>query len=233
MESLFRIFKCVVLIVQVIFSVAICSAIDKPQNCAGQPLYSSHGVESGPVTSPDGQKIVTMERKEGKPDDYTIYHVQVGSKQLKARLTGFRTEILWSPDSKSFAVNQTEGGGGIGQRAYVFYIKSNHLHKIDVSTPVEKEFGRPVKCEVGVDPNTAVLEWLDPKRILVVAEIVNVSICKCPGTFMTYELSFPDLRILQIYSQAETRRRFSRSLGCELRPADDSCARTWQKLLLL
>lgn len=159
---------------------------------------------------------------------YITYYWPGGGKQLTVRLDGFGTEVLWSPDSSAFAVNQTEGGGGIGQRAYIFYPEKNHLHKIDVSAPVEKVFGSPVKCEVRVPPNTAVLNWLDSDRVLVVAEIVHVSICKCSGTFKTYEVSRRPLRVVRAYSQAETKRRFADSLGCELRGADDACAKTWQ-----
>jgi hypothetical protein len=152
----------------------------------------------------------------------------VGGKHFKERLSGWRTEVLWSPDSKAFAANQTVGGGGIGQRTYVFYLTVDGLRKIDVSATVEKSFGSPVKCEVPAAPNTAILKWLDSKRILVVAEVVPVSICKCSGTFQTYEVSLPDLEIVHVYTQAETRRRFPDALGCELRGADDRCARSWQ-----
>jgi hypothetical protein len=154
--------------------------------------------------------------------------VEVGGKHFSARLSGWGTEVLWSPDSRAFAANQTEGGGGIGHRTYVFYLTDNGLRKVDVSAPVEKVFGSPVKCEAPVSPNTATLKWLDSKRILVVAEVVPVSICECGGTFQTYELSLPYIEIVQVYTQAETRRFFGGALGCELRRADDRCARSWQ-----
>lgn len=144
------------------------------------PLYSAYASTAQSTKFPDGTKILTADlvRSEEDPDGSHIrFQLQVGQEPFIARINGWRTEVLWSPDSKSFAVNQTQGGGGIGQRAYVFLVKKNGLHKLDISAPIEKVFGSPVKCEVPTLPNTAALQWLDPTRILVVAEVVNVSIC--------------------------------------------------------
>jgi hypothetical protein len=212
--------------------VTACCGLENRVGCEKEPLYARYGNETGTIQSPDGAKTLTAELVESDkdPDGLHIrYRLHVGQKQFSARINGFRSEVLWSPDSKSFAVNQTEGGGGIGQRAYIFYLKRNGLQRLDVSAPIEKAFGSPVKCEVSPPPNTAVIQWLDPNRILVVAEVVNVSICECPGTFQTYELSIPNLRIIRRYTQSETKRRFGDFLGCELRDADDKCAQKWQK----
>ena len=137
--------------------------------------------------------------------------------------------MLWSPDSKGFAANQTVGGGGIGERAFVFYLEKNQLRRVDIFRRVEEMFGSPVKCEVPVPPNTAVIQWLGSKRVLVAAEVVPVSICQCSGTFQTYELSLPDLRVLRVYPQAKSKELLIDELGCELQLADDRCARSWQK----
>jgi len=219
-------------LLKTIVVVTACWGLEGKVGCAKEPLYARYASTEGTIQSPDGTKTITAQLVESDkdPDGLHIgYRLHIGQKQFGARIDGFRTEVLWSPDSKSFAVNQTEGGRGIGQRAYVFYVKRNGLQRLDVSAPIEKTFGSPVKCEVPVPPNTAVIRWLDPNRILVVAEVVNVSICKCPGTFRTYELSIPNLKIIRRYTQSETKRRFSDVLGCELRDADDKCAQKWQK----
>lgn len=193
-------------------------------------LYSKQGIQGGQIHSPDGKYILIVELKHDRndPNGYMSYRIK-DKYEMSARLSGWRTEVLWSPDSRAFAVNQTEGGGGIGQRAYIFYIENRGLRRVDVSPPIEKRFGNPVKCEVPVRPNTAILHWIGSDRILVVAEIVPVSICHCMGTFASYELSLPDLRVLSAYTQIETKRKFGESLGCELRAGDDKCAASWQK----
>ena len=207
-----------------------CNAHGQTSGCNGEPLYSSYSVRRNLSRSPDRKNLLTVSTLHDTkdPDGYVSYRVTAGAKHFSARLSGWGTEVLWSPDSKAFAVNQTEGGGGIGQRAYIFYVTESGLRKVDVSTPVEKSFGSPVKCEVPTPPNTAVLQWLDSNRILVVAEVVPVSICKCSGTFQTYELSLPDLKIVRMHTQAETRKLFGEALGCELRSANDRQAKSWQ-----
>jgi hypothetical protein len=195
---------------------------------AKKTLYARHAVEGdATVKSPDGAKSVALRPVEN--DQYTSIVVRAAGKKFVAHLPGFRSEVLWSPDSQAFAVNQTEGGGGIGQRTYVFYVEMNQLRKVDVSRSVERAFGSPVKCEVPVPPNTAVLKWLDAQGVLVAAEVVPVSLCNCPNTFKSYEVSLPQPRIMRSYTQAETKRLFAGSLGFELSDADDACATRWQK----
>jgi len=108
-----------------------------------------------------------------KADDgyYVRISVRVGGKRFKTRLHGFRAEILWSPNSSAFIVNETEGGGGFDQKAYIFYVKPDGLERKDVSPPVERAFGTPVKCVSPVAPNTAVVTWLSPNRLLVLQKL--------------------------------------------------------------
>lgn len=201
--------------------------------CENQTLYARLAKEDGhgSIKSPDGSKSVTATRVEDPKDldgQYMSLLVQIGQKKFRARLNGFHAEILWAPDSSSFAVNETEGGGGFDQRAYIFYVNEFGLTKLDVSRPVEKAFGFQGKCDARLLPNTAVLAWLDPHRLLVVAEVVEVSVCRYHGTFLTYELSLPDLKVLVRHTQRESKQKFMQYLGCELRDADDKSASAWQ-----
>jgi hypothetical protein len=194
--------------------------------CAGQPLYAKHAaIESGTVKSPDRNKTVLIKSLYNeKRDQYISITLRAGKFTYETELDGWNPEVLWSPDSSRFAINQTTGGGGIGQEAYVFSLRAGRLRRIDVSPPVEKAFGSPVKCEVPGPPNTAIIKWLGADTVLVVAEVVPVSICKCSGAFRTYVISLTDLSIRHSYSQAETKRLFSDSLGCELLNPQSACA---------
>jgi len=153
-----------------------------------------------------------------------VFTVRVGGKEFTTQLVGFNAEVLWSPDSAAFGVTQTEGGGGIGYRVYLFFVGEDGIRRVDVSPTIEKAFHIPGKCEVPVRPNTALVDWLqDSERILVAAEVIPVSICECKGTFRLYELSVPNLRIEASYSQRDAKQKFSQSLGCQLRTAADTC----------
>lgn len=179
------------------------------------------------VQSPDGKNSVTgvVVEDPKAPDGLVVrYTIHTGDAQFVTSLDGWGAEISWSPDFSAFAVTQTEGGGGIGYRVYVFYAGPSGVRKVDVSRIIEAATGFSSQCEVKVLPNTAVITWLSPRRLLVGAETVPVSICKCDGSFEAYEVSLPDVKIEKRYSQQEAKKKFWNQLGCELRDADDRCA---------
>ena len=182
------------------------------------------------VRSPDRKSsVIAVDVEKSKAPEGVIarYTVHRGGDRFVAELDGWDAEILWSPDSSAFAVTQTEGGGGIGYRVYVFYLEQKGVQKVDVSRAVEASTGLSSHCDGGKFlPNTAVITWLGPQRLLVAAETFPVGGCKCPGSFVAYEVNLPDAKIEQSYSQQEAKKKFWSQLGCELRDADDRCAPT-------
>jgi hypothetical protein len=179
------------------------------------------------LVSPDGKKTVsarTMEDPRDKGDLHIRLTVEFGGKKFRADLRGFNGEMAWAPDSRAFAVTVTEGGGGLGSRVYVFYVGSMGIRKLDVSRPIEQKFGFPVRCEVPVPPNTGFISWsLDSARLLVAAEVVNVSVCDCMGAYKVYEVNLPALTIARTYSLRAAKERFDGLMGPELRGENDDC----------
>ena len=214
------------------------ASVNAPCPQGPHTLYSKRAVRFDgnrqTINSPDGRKALTINFASDQKDaeeTYLVFSVHVGNKTFSERLLGFNAEALWSPDSSAFAVTQTEGGGGIGYRVYVFYVNETGLRKVVVSDVVEKAFGTPVKCEVSVPPNTGFVDWLGNRadRMLIAAEVVPVSICECSGTFKLYELTLPEVRVERTYSQTEAVNRFGNLLGCELRDANTGCGTNGQK----
>jgi hypothetical protein len=208
----------------------------EPKSC-GPGLYSKEATPLDSIydgqlriLSPDGTKVLLIRTAKDidDPEELHIsYTVTIAGKTFTKTLPGFNGEVAWSPDSKAFAVTQTEGGGGLGSRVYVFYVDQNGMTQLDVSGPIEQDFGNPVECEVPVLPNTGFVSWKsDSSVLLVAAEVVPVSICKCSGTFRVYQMNLPALTIAKTYSQSEAKKQFWHLLGCELRNADDNCVRT-------
>lgn len=180
------------------------------------------------VPSPDRKSSVTAVdvAKRAAPEGVIArYTVHRGGDRFVTELDGWNAEILWSPDSSAFAVSQTEGGGGIGQRVYVFYLEPNGIRKVDVSRVVEAVTGPSSHCDGGKFlPNTAAITWLGPQRLLVAAETFPIGGCVCSGSFVAYEISLQEMKVERAYSQREAKRKFWAQLGCELRDADDRCA---------
>jgi len=211
-------------------------------SCSPGPhtLYSHNAVTLDPeivrLTSPDRNKVLLARRVEDSRDPNGVhisYTVTMVGKNFRTRLLGFNGEVAWSPDSKAFAVTQTEGGGSLGSRVYVFYPESGGLTKLEVSRPIELDFGHPVKCDIPIPPNTGFISWgADSSTLLVAAEVVPVSICRCAGTYRVYEMKLPELKITHVYSQVEAKKKFWNLLGCELRDADDRCVETLERYYL-
>lgn len=200
------------------------------QNCSSGPLYAARAAQGQrSIASRDHTKRLEINQTQDENgQQFTSFAVTAGAQRLSAKLKGWDAEVLWSPQSDAFAVNQTQGGGGIGERTFVYYIKAYGLRRLDISPHINKVFGSPVKCEAPVQPNTATIRWLDSRHLLVAAEIVPVSICKSAGTFITYEVEVPAGRIMRRHTQEQTKQLWSNDLGCELRKASDASALSWQ-----
>ena len=180
------------------------------------------------VTSPDGQKSVqvkTVMDDPKTPDGWRMdLAVKVDGRVFRTHLVGFDGELAWSPDSKAFAVTLTTGGGAIGSRVYAFFVDRDGMKRVDVSEPIEKHFGHPVRCEIDVTPNTGFITWQeDSSTLLVAAEVIPVSFCRCMGTYRVYEMSLPTATIKSTMSQVEAKKKLWPFLGCELRHANDKC----------
>jgi len=175
------------------------------------------------LASPDGRKSVRVgwAKDLENPDETGLdFTVRASGKEFTTRLAGHDAEVLWSPDSAAFAVTQTAGGGGFGIRAYVFFVDSTGLQKIDISAPVARAFRVPGRCEIKVASNVGVIDWVrDSHRILVAAEVAPVSVCECNGSFSVYEVSLPAATLGRVYSQSHAKRELWDLLGCELRDA--------------
>jgi hypothetical protein len=140
-------------------------------------LYSQHatsldGAFQHPVrlVSPDKGKTLQVRTVEYPKDPdgmHVHYRVAFGDRSFATNLLGFNGEVAWSPDSSAFAVTQTEGGGSLGSRVYVFYVEASGIRKLDVSRPIERDFVHPVKCEITTPPNTGFISWQAPPRCLL------------------------------------------------------------------
>jgi hypothetical protein len=172
------------------------------------------------LRSPDMTKLLTVKRVID-PKDKDGMHIQfrlsVNGREFIAATLGFNAEVLWSPNSEAFAATIVEGGGGFGERSYVYYAGENGLRKVDISLPVEKVFRTPGKCEIHVAPNTGIIDWLAGSRqLLAAAEVVPVSACECMGTYKVFAVNLSDLSIDKSFTEREAQSKLWPFLGCEL-----------------
>jgi hypothetical protein len=147
--------------------------------------------------------------------------------QLAATIQfGLDAEVLWSPDSNSFAVTGSLQSANGPFQTDVFAIHGDQLERVSISRLITLTFGHPVKCGWPESPNVGAIRWVVPsQQILVAAEIVHHSNCDSFGTFKAYTVELAGPRILKTYNQLQTKRLFASDLGEELIQANDKCIR--------
>lgn len=210
----------------------IASCQSTPQSAPADPRsYSTNATytEEGKVAvSPDGKIKVQIRRQDGFGEfnpASVIVQTQHGKLVEKIQF-GLDTEVLWSPDSKAFAVTGSiEGANGRYETA-AFFVGDSRLDKVELTPLITRAFGHPVKCGWAELPNVLSLKWLVPsQRLLIAAQIIHHSNCDSFGTFKAYAFDITVPRVVEEHDQLETKRLFGSDLGRELLQANDNCIR--------
>jgi hypothetical protein len=126
-------------------------------------------------------------------------------------------EIEWAPDSRAFAVTQSDGGAVGTWYVEVYRILSGSLQKIEVMRTVSADFQtRPGGCTEEV-ANIGAVGWLGPKSLLMVAEAPPHSSCRDMSVIRGYEVSVSDGCIIRRYKSNELKKRHWKLLGPRLK----------------
>jgi len=126
------------------------------------------------------------------------------------------TEILWSPNSKYFAVNESDGG--------LVGTWTSHLYKLDesdkpIKVPLEKSIRKIIDllphCQTEENANFGVVAWLrGGNEILVIAEVPPHSSCRNMGEITGLRISLQTRRVIERLSERVLRKNWSSVLGC-------------------
>jgi hypothetical protein len=179
------------------------------------------------VPSPDKQKAVRIRVTRNDEDEHFPATVVVTNG--KSKFTGkidlaLNAEVLWSPDSKAFAVSGSKDGAGGLYLTDVFTVDETGLTKIPLSDVIWRAFGHPVRCQWPEDPNVGAVAWLESStHLLLAGQLIGHSVCDSSFTFKAYEVEIPTRKILRTYDQLEAKRLFRQSLGEWLVAAPDGC----------
>jgi hypothetical protein len=134
----------------------------------------------------------------------------------------YPAEVAWAPDSQSFFITQSVGYSA-GYHTDIYRIMENKLVPVEVNRIVEREFDRRHKCfdrgtKEGNDPNIAGFKWLGGSdRLLIVAEVPPIGVCKDLEYFGGYEVSLNSQRIVQRFSPQQLADRWGEVLGERLK----------------
>jgi hypothetical protein len=193
------------------------------------PLFASQAAPvftGGSATSPDGRNVVSVRLLDDNADHFpSEVRVRTPSGTLTSKIQfGLNAEVLWSDDSRAFAVTGSQEGGNGQYHSDAFYIRSGRLVREPLTSLIERAFGHPVKCGWAESPNVVAVKWLDgSKRLLVAAQIINHSNCDSFGTFKGFVVNPDDPHVVKSYDQIEMKRLFGSDLGPWLQGAEDAC----------
>jgi hypothetical protein len=146
--------------------------------------------------SPDGKVVIFKDdldyraERDGRP--------LAGMEGYEILQTG---ELLWSPDSRAFAITWTEGGLQGGWILDVFLVEAHRVRHVDVTAAVTRDFRTRYHCNDSdgvVPPNNDAIAWVDGSAsLLVLAELPNSTFCLDMGRLRGYLVEIPSGRILK------------------------------------
>jgi hypothetical protein len=194
------------------------------------PFFSSHATyiylgETAP--SPGGRNIVSLRVLDDNAEDFpSLVIVKTPHGQLTGKIAfGLNAQVLWNADSSEFAVTGSSEGANGQYHTSAFSIRYGKLVQMPLTRIIERAFGHPMKCGWPEAPNIAAVKWLDRRRLLVAAEIINHSNCDCFGTFKGYAVDVVDRSVVRVYDQIQVKRQFHADLGPWLQDANDDWVR--------
>jgi hypothetical protein len=199
------------------------------------PAYSAHAVAIGEgedelkeSVSPDGKVRVSVASLDDDAEDFpTQITVETDRRRFTSTFRfGLNTELLWSPDSKAFSITGSCCGANEQYETDVFIVRENGLNKIELTRPIERAFGHPVRCWWREPPNVGAVKWIVPsKQLLVAAEIVYHSNCDSYGTFRGYVADLEGPHVTAVINQLQVKKQYGGDLGSELLGSRDECVR--------
>lgn len=127
-------------------------------------------------------------------------------------------EVVWSPDSKRFAVNLSDGGAVGTWDADIFDIDATgHARALGISELIRHAAKALPLCLSPEHVNVAVLGWdADGDVVFLVAEVPPHSSCQNMGALQGFKVALPSKKILDVVPEPALRHRWRHLFGTRL-----------------
>jgi hypothetical protein len=128
-------------------------------------------------------------------------------------------EALWSGDSRTVAINESDGGVVGSWAPHIFSIGAEGaVPRPDLVAAVSAEARSLPRCFDAEIPNLGVSGWLkNGREVLMVAEVPPHSSCRNMGAITGYVVSVESGTIVKRLSESQLRRTLRGKLGCRFR----------------
>jgi hypothetical protein len=176
---------------------------------AGQTPFVSSSAPPIEILAPDG-KVALRETEDG------LTFIGKKTVLLQEILSPpSLTEVLWSPDSKQFVVNASDGGAVGTWTAYYYWIDADGTpvsrNLVNLLAPMIEKFP---DCDDAERANIGAAGWLDDgKDLLVVVEVPPHSSCRNMGAIRGFRVAVTSWRVAGEISEVKLRQDWARALG--------------------
>jgi hypothetical protein len=177
-----------------------------------QAPYSGPNFFPGSIASPNGKFSIKASNEKisfiGEDNLSTDLNIIINPPLM---------EVLWSPNSKGFVVNVSDGGL-VGTWDFKLYtIVDGHpvFHDLQKLMQVIASELPPCDPEEAEVPNIGASAWLNNSDdLLVVAEVPPHSSCKNMGAIQGFRVSVATGKIIDRISESDLYEKWADSLGC-------------------
>jgi hypothetical protein len=124
--------------------------------------FSSRAVPLTPrdsASAPDGRTSLSVRWIDDDTSDgfAAMLHVETASRRFQRRFEfGLNPEVIWSSDYTRFSLTGSAAGANGQYQTAIVTIAPSGLRWFDVTPPIERTFGHPVRCDWLEVPNVAV-----------------------------------------------------------------------------
>ncbi len=216
-----------VVVALALFATAMVSAQSSQPSIGlySRTAVSIWGATEAVIKSPDGKSSILVEPPNGtEPDETHTVTVRANEREYRTRIGLLvNAEAEWSQDSRAFFLTYSDGGNVGTYHVKVVYVTESGIRMIE-PVPDGRKLLIP-KCFDSEFPNVGAVKWVGAgsERLLIAVEVPPHSSCASMGTFRSFEIALPTGKVVATYNQIEAKRLFAKSIGDELRGADDIC----------
>jgi len=125
-------------------------------------------------------------------------------------------EVLWSPDSRNFVVNVSDGGLVGSWDTYFYSVDQDEYPAFrDIESLIRPIANKLPQCDMAEQANIGTVAWLNEgKELLLVAEVPPHSSCRNMGDLLGFRISVESWRITERISEDRLRKKWGKVLGC-------------------
>ena len=126
------------------------------------------------------------------------------------------TEVLWSPDSRNFVINVSDGGLVGGWDTYFYSLDQDEYPVFrDVESLIRPLADTFPHCDDAEEPNIGAAAWLENgKELLLVAQAPPHSSCRNMGAIVGFRISVDSWKVIERIPENELRKKWGKILGC-------------------